>query len=195
MTPQDIPVFTSEEIEALVTVGHAMATRGGESYQRTVGASMKALALVVEQQRAEKAALLSVLADAQVERANVQRLLGVYMEEKEAAAAEPQPWQTIPLETAQLVTSLGPVEWKHTKPMTPTEIGKEVAASMRLTSDHFQQDYQQPMQWLGLEGTDIVLAYTGTSPQSGHITQALAGAWNWLVGQSHLALLMAGEGQ
>jgi hypothetical protein len=39
-----------------------------------------------------------------------------------------------------------------------------------------------------------VLAYTGTSPQSGRITQALAGAWNRLVGDCHIRLVQ-GEGQ
>jgi hypothetical protein len=66
--------------------------------------------------------------------------------------------------------------------------------SVQLTAEHYAQTEPQPMQLLVIEGTDTVLGYMGTSPNSPVIARAMTGAWNWLHEQSAHALAQAGAG-
>lgn len=100
-------------------------------------------------------------------------------------------WANIPPEIAKLVATLGPVDWCATDPMTAAEHGQRMTESVQLTEQHFGVSGRREMQWLCVQGTDTVIAYVGTSPNSGVIARALAGAWNLL--HEHCAALAQAE--
>jgi len=88
---------------------------------------------------------------------------------------------SIPIDLAKHVASLGPAEWGATAAMSADEHGKHVVQSVKITAERFGQTEDQQMHGLCLEGTDTVLCHTGTSPNSPQTSRALAGAWNKLV--------------
>lgn len=100
------------------------------------------------------------------------------MDTKEAYGIE------LPADIADHVLKLGRVEWGQTFAHDADGHGQHVADSVRATAAHFGQADDQHMHGLWLEGTDTVLAHTGTSPNAPKTTQALVGAWNWLVDQA-----------
>ena len=91
---------------------------------------------------------------------------------------------TIPADIAQHVRKIGKVEWGQTPAHDADGHGRHVTDSVRLTAAHFGQTDDQHMHGLWLEGTETVLCHTGTSPNAPKTTQALVGAWNWLVDQA-----------
>jgi hypothetical protein len=90
----------------------------------------------------------------------------------------------LPADIAEHVTKIGRVEWGQTPAHDAEGHGRHVADSVRLTAAHFGQTGDQHMHGLWLEGTETVLCHTGTSPNAPKTTQALVGAWNWLVDQA-----------
>ena len=90
----------------------------------------------------------------------------------------------IPAEIAAHVRKIGKVEWGQTPAHDADGHGRHVADSVRMTAANFGQSEDQHMHGLWLEGTETVLCHTGTSPNAPKTTQALVGAWNWLVDQS-----------
>lgn len=91
---------------------------------------------------------------------------------------------SIPTDVVEIVTLIGPVDWSHTVAQDAAAHGLMVSESVRLTDRAFEQGgAAQAMQMLTRTGTDIVVSYVGTSPHSGRVAQALAGAWNYLYGQ------------
>lgn len=90
----------------------------------------------------------------------------------------------IPEDIASHVLRLGRVEWGQTHAHDAEGHGAHVAESVRKTADTFGQTEGQHMHGLWLEGTETVLCHTGTSPNAPKTTQALVGAWNWLVDQA-----------
>jgi hypothetical protein len=93
----------------------------------------------------------------------------------------------LPADIAEHVLSLGRVEWGQTPAHDAEGHGQHVATSVRLTAEHFGQEGDQHMHGLWLAGTETVLCHTGTSPNAPKTTQALVGAWNWLVDQASAA--------
>lgn len=90
-------------------------------------------------------------------------------------------WTTIPLDLARAVLTVGRAQWGVTVTQDAEAHGAMMAQSVRLTAEHFQQgDEAQAMQVVFLEGTDVVIAYTGTSPYSGTTAQGMTAAWNRL---------------
>lgn len=90
----------------------------------------------------------------------------------------------IPADIAEHVLSLGRVEWGQTHAHDAEGHGRHVADSVRITAANFGQDGDQRMHGLWLAGTETVLCHTGTSPNAPKTTQAIVGAWNWLVDQA-----------
>ena len=162
--PQVAPInaeFTPEEETALITYGHWLGQHilDNEGLP-TTASTVKGLAVIAEQRGIE-------LAEA---RAEIERLRTLAINE----------WANIPPEIVSIVTQLGPADWCATEPMTSTEHGQRMTESVQLTEQHFGVSGRREMQWLCVQGTDTVVAYVGTSPNSGVIARALAGAWNLL---------------
>lgn len=100
-------------------------------------------------------------------------------------AAQSQPTgahpSRIPLHVREQVLAMGRVEWGATAAFDDAGHIEHLAGSLRKTREHFgYDDLPCRMHGLYLEGTETVLAHTGTSPNSGANAQALSGAWNWL---------------
>lgn len=87
----------------------------------------------------------------------------------------------LPADIAERVLATGYVEWGQTPALSPEAHGAHVAASCRLTAEHFGQQDDQHMHGLYPIGTETVVCHTGTSPNSALNARALTGAWNWLV--------------
>jgi hypothetical protein len=94
----------------------------------------------------------------------------------------------LPADIAEHVLSLGRVEWGQTPAHDAEGHGAHVARSVRITAENFGQEGDQHMHGLWLAGTETVLCHTGTSPNAAKTTQALVGAWNWLVDQASTPL-------
>jgi len=101
-----------------------------------------------------------------------------------ASSASAEGRVKLPPEIAEHVLSLGKVEWGQTPAHDAEGHGEHVARSVRLTAQTFGQTEDQHMHGLWLAGTETVLCHTGTSPNAPKTTQALVGAWNWLVDQA-----------
>jgi hypothetical protein len=87
----------------------------------------------------------------------------------------------IPRDVVEQVLSMGRVEWGATERMTSEGHLESLKETLRKTREHFNfEDVPVAMHGLYLEGGEVVLCHTGTSPNSGPNAQALAGAWNWL---------------
>jgi hypothetical protein len=100
----------------------------------------------------------------------------------------------IPREIVEQVLSMGRVEWSATDELTSAGHLAHLEETLRLTREHFNfEDVPVRMHGVYLEGLEVVLCHTGTSPNSGINAQALAGAWNWLFEQCE-ALAKAREG-
>lgn len=113
------------------------------------------------------------------------RLLAALLAERDELAATVkaarQEWANIPPEIVRVVTALGHVEWSESEAQDAAAHGEDMARSVRLTAEYFEQgDAPRSMQLLVLAGTDIVMGYIGTSPNSDTIARALAGGWNLL---------------
>lgn len=109
----------------------------------------------------------------------------------QAEAEAVEPWRTIPLDIAQMVVATGRAQWADTEAQDAQGHGAAMTNSVQLTAETFGQTEPQPMQLLVIEGTDTVLGYMGTSPNSPVIARAMTGAWNWLHEQSAHALAQA----
>lgn len=103
-------------------------------------------------------------------------------EAAEAKLAVPEDeWASVPADLAEVVNLIGPAEWAVTAPADADGHGRNVARSVRLTAEEFGQGNElQPMQMLCCQGTDTVIGYLGTSPNSARIARAMTGAWNLL---------------
>ena len=99
--------------------------------------------------------------------------------------ARPSEKVEIPRDIAEQVLSMGLVEWGATDRKLAADHSADFTETLRKTREHFNfEDVPVQMHGLYLEGTETVLCFTGTSPNSGANAQALAGAWNWLHTQS-----------
>ncbi len=94
----------------------------------------------------------------------------------------------IPRDLAEIIVSLGEVQWGATASLSADEHADHVRESVKATAEHFEQSGPQPMNGLYLVGTETVLCHTGTSPNSGEIARALTGAWNRLLAEASHAL-------
>lgn len=98
--------------------------------------------------------------------------------------AETENSSRIPLSVVEQVLNMGRVEWGATAKFNDQGHIAHLAESLRKTRAHYgYDDVPCAMHGLYLEGTETVLAHTGTSPNSGANAQALTGAWNWLHGE------------
>ena len=94
----------------------------------------------------------------------------------------------LPKDIALAVAKMGKVEWGAVQPKPDEDHAKSFADSLKLTREYFKTEGDQSLHGVYLEGTEIVLCHTGTSPNSANNARALTGAWNWLVDQAtHLS--------
>ena len=94
----------------------------------------------------------------------------------------------LPKDIALAVAKMGKVEWGAVQPKPDEDHVKDFADSLKLTREYFKTEGDQSLHGVYLEGTEIVLCHTGTSPNSANNARALTGAWNWLVDQAtHLS--------
>lgn len=88
----------------------------------------------------------------------------------------------IPESLQEQIIEMGRVEWGATEALTEAKHLEHLASSLKATREHFNfEDIPVRMHGVYLEGTDIVLCHTGTSPNSPTNAQIIAGVWNWLV--------------
>jgi len=93
----------------------------------------------------------------------------------------------LPPEVAAHILKIGRVEWGQTHAHDADGHGEHIARSVRLTAETFAQEGDQHMHGLWVEGTETVVAHTGTSPNAPATTQALVGMWNWFHDQAALS--------
>lgn len=90
----------------------------------------------------------------------------------------------LPQDLEALLLKSGPVEWGHTGAKPDDEHLSQFAETLRLTREHFSTEGNADLQGLYLDGSEVVLAHTGTSPNSAGHARILAGLWNALHAQA-----------
>lgn len=89
--------------------------------------------------------------------------------------------EKIPQEIAAAVLKIGKVEWGAVGPKSDEDHVKGFVETLRITREHFGMEGDQSMHGVYQQGLEVVVALTGTSPNSGTHAQAIVGAWNYLV--------------
>ena len=92
----------------------------------------------------------------------------------------------IPTDIAAAVLKIGRVEWGATDPKSEAEHISDFTDTLRLTCEHFGTEGPQRLDGLYVEGSNVVICHTGTSPNSGVHAQALTGAWNRLYDEARI---------
>lgn len=88
----------------------------------------------------------------------------------------------LPADIVESLLSIGLVEWGQTHKQNDGKHIDDLEDTLRLTRQHFGiEDRETAIHGLYLEGTSVVLAHTGMSPNSPQHARILAGAWNQLV--------------
>ena len=88
----------------------------------------------------------------------------------------------LPDDIVDRILSVGRVEWGTTHSQVDEKHVDDLRDTLRLTREYFDIKAEETtMHGLYLAGTNIVLAHTGTSPNSPQHARILAGAWNQLV--------------
>ena len=78
------------------------------------------------------------------------------------------------------IKEAGAMDWGIVEAKSDEDHLKDFANSLRLTREHFQQAGPQPLSGLYKQGSDTVMAHTGTSPKAAVRARILAGLWNAL---------------
>lgn len=88
----------------------------------------------------------------------------------------------LPDDIRERVLSVGRVVWGTSLYQPDEEHIQDVRDTLRITREHFNiSEENTAIHYLFLEGTNIVLAHVGNSPNSPQHARILAGAWNQLV--------------
>jgi hypothetical protein len=88
----------------------------------------------------------------------------------------------IPADVLEVLRTAGPVEWGSTEKQTDEKHVSDLEDTLRLTREYFDgMPAETAMHGVYLAGTGVVLAHTGTSPNSPQHARIIAGLWNTLV--------------
>jgi len=88
----------------------------------------------------------------------------------------------VPKDVADCVRAIGPVEWGCTYTQDDEAHIKEFADTLRLTREFSGIEGDTKVSGVYLDGTHVVLAHTGTSPNSPQHARILTSLWNWFHG-------------
>ncbi|MEN6548925.1 MAG: hypothetical protein ABFE07_23010 [Armatimonadia bacterium] len=89
--------------------------------------------------------------------------------------------ETIPQELRDHILEFGRVQWGATAERTAAEHIAGFEKSLRLTREYYNlEDVPVQMHGVYLEGSEIVMAHTGTSPNSGTRARIMVGLWNYI---------------
>lgn len=87
----------------------------------------------------------------------------------------------LPDDIISSLLSIGRVEWGSTAEQSDEAHVEDFKNTLRLTREYFKTGEIQALHGLYLEGENVVVCHTGTSPNSPQHARILAGAWNQLV--------------
>lgn len=88
----------------------------------------------------------------------------------------------IPDDVIESLLKIGKVEWGQTFTQTDEKHVEDFKDTLRLTREYFDIEADETaIHGVYLEGTGVVLAHTGMSPNSPQHARILVGAWNQLV--------------
>jgi hypothetical protein len=88
----------------------------------------------------------------------------------------------IPDDVIESLLKIGKVEWGQTFTQTDEKHVEDFKDTLRLTRESFDIEADETaIHGVYLEGTGVVLAHTGMSPNSPQHARILVGAWNQLV--------------
>lgn len=90
---------------------------------------------------------------------------------------------SVPDELKAHIKNMGRIEWGATEIQTAEQHAQDMRRSVELTAKHFATGDQQQMHGCYIDGTDVVLCHTGTSPNSPNNARIIVGLWNWLIDQ------------
>lgn len=109
------------------------------------------------------------------------------------AAPEPESVDPTVLEMMRVAASLGRVEWGTTPEHNADGHAAHVKKSVQITAEIFDQSESQQMHGVYIEGSETVIAHTGTSPNSPTHARILTGLWNKFVADAERAIAEQGE--
>jgi len=88
----------------------------------------------------------------------------------------------LPKDIVESLLAIGIIEWGVSLTQPDEKHASDLLDTIKLTREHFNiADEDTGIHGIYLEGTGIVLAHTGMSPNSPQHARILAGAWNQLV--------------
>lgn len=88
----------------------------------------------------------------------------------------------LPDDVIESLLKIGKVEWGSTFTQPDEKHVEDLRDTLRLTREYFEMEVgDTAIHGVYLEGTGVVLAHTGMSPNSPQHARILAGAWNQLV--------------
>lgn len=89
----------------------------------------------------------------------------------------------LPEDVVASLRAIGRVEWGTSLYQSDEDHASDLRDTLRITREHFGvTDEETAIHGVYLEGTGVVLAHTGMSPNSPQHARILVGAWNQLVG-------------
>ena len=98
----------------------------------------------------------------------------------------------LPDDLTQRLLEAGPVVWGHTGPKFDVDHIADFTDTLRKTKEYFgTTDDATDLQGVYLDGTEIVVAHTGTSPNSAAHARLIVGLWNALHDVAKQALSVA----
>lgn len=112
------------------------------------------------------------LIEARLAIAHMHDMIALHVRQRE----EPQ----LPAEIRAALLDRGKVHWGATAAKPDAEHVENFATTLQLTRAHFGTEGDQQLDGVYLQGTDIVICHTGTSPNSPIHARAITGAWNYL---------------
>jgi hypothetical protein len=108
---------------------------------------------------------------------------GIYLAISLAILAERQRWQqSLPADIIESLLKVGRVEWGVSPMQSDEEHISDLRNTLNLTRKYFEMtEAETQIHGVYLEGQGVIVAHTGTSPNSPQHARILSGAWNQLV--------------
>ena len=88
---------------------------------------------------------------------------------------------TLPDDIVKSLLNIGRVDWASTEVQSDEDHVADFKRTLELTRENFGTEGDVALHYVAIEGTGIVVAHTGTSPNSPQHARVMAGAWNHLV--------------
>ena len=102
---------------------------------------------------------------------------------------------SVPGDLKDTIRRMGAIEWGATAAKPAEEHAADTLSSVTKTAEHFAQAGDQQMHGCYLQGSEVVICHTGTSPNSPNNARLIVGLWNWLFSEiERLDRAAEGEG-